>query len=206
MKKKKILVALSLFLMSAAVGSAQEGEATVAGVSVVEEIVTDSTCADAGNAGRAVPHRKVGSWTVTYMSDTIDSTEAGNLMEELFEDYEGLDKLIGGLAGVGAATGGLLIAALALFCVFGLPILGIILIVWLVVRASRRNNPTAGQCNIDERGKDRTLFNKGVRNVSLGIGLAIFLGICLGDFGIGVGALVACIGIGELLIDYFAKK
>ena len=50
------------------------------------------------------------------------------------------------------------------------------------------------------------LFNKGVKNICLGIGLAIFLGIWMGDFGVGIGILVACIGIGELLVDYFAKK
>ena len=51
----------------------------------------------------------------------------------------------------------------------------------------------------------QSLFHR-VRNVCLGIGLAVFLGIWMGDFGVGIGVLVVCIGIGELLVDYFAKK
>jgi hypothetical protein len=42
--------------------------------------------------------------------------------------------------------------------------------------------------------------------VCLGVGLAVMLGIIMGDFGIGIGILIICIGIGELLVDYFAKK
>jgi hypothetical protein len=58
----------------------------------------------------------------------------------------------------------------------------------------------------DASTTDRTLFNKGVKNICLGIGLAIFLGIWMGDFGVGIGILIVCIGIGELLVDYFARK
>ena len=49
-------------------------------------------------------------------------------------------------------------------------------------------------------------FNKGIKNVCLGVGLAVMLGIIMGDFGVGIGILIICIGIGELLVDYFAKK
>ena len=197
-------------LMSTAICLAQEGESTKEGIAAVEEIVSDNgTNNDANNSNTTTQHRS-GSWTVTYTNDTISSEDAEELLEELLEEHEGLAKLMGGLAGVGAATGGLLIAALVLFCIFGLPILAIILIIWLIVRASRRSSNNAGQAVMqnerDATGRDRALFNKGVRNVCLGIGLAIFLGIWMGDFGVGIGVLVVCIGIGELLVDYFAKK
>lgn len=212
MKTKNIFWAMIMALMSTAICPAQEGESTKEGIAAVEEIVTDNST-DNSASTTTTAHRS-GSWTVTYTNDTISSDDAEELLEELFEEHEGLAELMGGLAGglagLGAATGGLLIAALVLFCIFGLPILAIILIVWLIVRASRRSSSNAGQAvmqnEVDATGRDRALFNKGVRNVCLGIGLAIFLGIWMGDFGVGIGVLIVCIGIGELLVDYFAKK
>ena len=212
MKTKNIFLAMIVALMSTAICPAQEGESTKEGIAAVEEIVTDNST-DNSASTTTTAHRS-GSWTVTYTNDTISSDDTEELLEELFEEHEGLAELMGGLAGglagLGAATGGLLIAALTLFCIFGLPILAIILIVWLIVRASRRSSSNAGQAvmqnEVDATGRDRALFNKGVRNVCLGIGLAIFLGIWMGDFGVGIGVLIVCIGIGELLVDYFAKK
>lgn len=210
MKTKNIFLAMIVALMSTAICPAQEGESTKEGIAAVEEIVSDSSTGNSVSSNQTTTQHRSGSWTVTYTNDTISSEDAEELLEELLEEHEGLAKLMGGLAGVGAATGGLLIAALVLFCIFGLPILGIILIIWLIVRASRRSSNNAGQAvmqnEVDATGRDRALFNKGVRNVCLGIGLAIFLGIWMGDFGVGIGVLVICIGIGELLVDYFAKK
>ncbi len=210
MKTKNIFLAMIVALMSTAICPAQEGESTKEGIAAVEEIISDSSTGNSVSSNQTTTQHRSGSWTVTYTNDTISSEDAEELLEELLEEHEGLAKLMGGLAGVGAATGGLLIAALVLFCIFGLPILGIILIIWLIVRASRRSSNNAGQAvmqnEVDATGRDRALFNKGVRNVCLGIGLAIFLGIWMGDFGVGIGVLVVCIGIGELLVDYFAKK
>jgi len=210
MKTKNIFLVMIVALMSTAICPAQEGESTKEGIAAVEEIVSDNGTDNDANSSNTTTQHRSGSWTVTYTNDTISSEDAEELLEELLEEHEGLAKLMGGLAGVGAATGGLLIAALVLFCIFGLPILAIILIIWLIVRASRRSSNNAGQAvmqnEVDATGRDRALFNKGVRNVCLGIGLAIFLGIWMGDFGVGIGVLVVCIGIGELLVDYFAKK
>ena len=210
MKTKNIFLVMIVALMSTAICPAQEGESTKEGIAAVEEIVSDNGTDNDANSSNTTTQHRSGSWTVTYTNDTISSEDAEELLEELLEEHEGLAKLMGGLAGVGAATGGLLIAALVLFCIFGLPILGIILIIWLIVRASRRSSNNTGQAvvqnEVDATGRDRALFNKGVRNVCLGIGLAIFLGIWMGDFGVGIGVLVVCIGIGELLVDYFAKK
>ena len=210
MKTKNILLAMIVALMSTAICPAQEGESTKEGIAAVEEIVSDSSTGNSVSSNQTTTQHRSGAWAVTYTNDTISSEDAEELLEELLEEHEGLAKLMGGLAGVGAATGGLLIAALVLFCIFGLPILAIILIIWLIVRASRRSSNNAGQAvvqnEVDATGRDRALFNKGVRNVCLGIGLAIFLGIWMGDFGVGIGVLVVCIGIGELLVDYFAKK
>ena len=46
-------------------------------------------------------------------------------------------------------------------------------------------------------------YSAGLRQIFLGIGLAIFLGIVAGKIGFGIGALVFCIGLGKVVI---AKK
>ena len=210
MKTKNIFLAMIVALMSTAICPAQEGESTKEGIAAVEEIVSDSSTGNSVSSNQTTTQHRSGSWTVTYTNDTLETDEAVELLEEIFDEEfpEGIEGLM--KTAMGAATGGLLIAALVLFCIFGLPILGIILIIWLIVRASRRSSNNAGQAvmqnEVDATGRDRALFNKGVRNVCLGIGLAIFLGIWMGDLGVGIGVLVVCIGIGELLVDYFAKK
>ena len=206
MKTKNIFLAMIVALMSTAICPAQEGESTKEGIAAVEEIVSDNGTDNDANSSNTTTQHRSGSWTVTYTNDTLDTDEAVELLEEIFDEEfpEGIEGLMK------TAMGTVLIAALVLFCIFGLPILGIILIIWLIVRASRRSSNNAGQAvvqnEVDATGRDRALFNKGVRNVCLGIGLAIFLGIWMGDFGVGIGVLVVCIGIGELLVDYFAKK
>ena len=40
----------------------------------------------------------------------------------------------------------------------------------------------------------------------LGIGLAIFLGICIGEVGVGIGALIAFIGLGKICIAYMNNR
>ena len=214
MKTKNIFLTLLIALTSTVMCPAQEGESTKEGVPVVEEIVTDSSVTDHATANGANIQKTthIGSWSVTYTNDSINNEDVEELFENLLDMHE---DMLGGLLGVGAATGGLLIAGLVLLCVFGLPILAIILIIWLIIRIFRKDTTASstGQTttrndttDISETGRGRTIFNKGVKNVCLGVGLAIFLGMCLGNFGVGIGVLVACIGIGELLVDYFSKK
>ena len=50
------------------------------------------------------------------------------------------------------------------------------------------------------------LWNKGIRQALLGVGLAFFLGFMMGKLGIGIGVLVMCIGIGNLLISRSSRK
>ena len=50
---------------------------------------------------------------------------------------------------------------------------------------------------------DANVYTSGLRQIFLGIGLAIFLGIVAGKIGFGIGALVFFIGLGKVVI---AKK
>ncbi len=212
MSVKKILLPLLVALMSTATCLAQEGMTTVDGVPVVEEIVSDSSVTESGNVSNAYVTTKVGTWSVTCTNDSVDTEALEEFLNETFDEgfAKGLSGLLGGMMGL-TAVGGLLIVGIVLFCIFGLPLLFIALIIWLIVRNSRRNVEAAKserreQDVLKECNADRTKFNKGIKNVCLGVGLAIFLGLWIGDLGVGIGALIVCVGVGELLIDYFAKK
>ena len=217
MKAKNVILAMAVTLMSATAGLAQEGESTKEGVPVVDEIITDSTIASTNNATPS--STTVGSWSVTYTGDTIDTDEAIALLEEALGDEfpEGMEGLMKSV--MGAATGGLILAGIVLFGIFILPLILIIVVLYFIYKGRRakydayKSMAESGQKIPDEELRkmsepltDRVMFNKGVKNICLGIGLAVLLGIIFGDFGIGIGVLVVCIGIGELLVDYFAKK
>lgn len=218
MKTKSIVLIMMLALLGFTVCSAQEGESTMDGVPVVEDIVTDSgTTGSSGTQSQSVT--QVGSWSVSYTSDTIDTAEAIELLEEIFDEelpegFEGLLKTM-----MGAATGGLIIVFIVLFGIFILPIILIIVILYFIYKGRKakydayKSIAESGQALPEEELRkmsepitDRDMFNKGVKNICLGIGLAVLLGIIMGDFGVGIGILVVCIGVGELLVDYFAKK
>lgn len=203
MNARKWMMVLTIALMGIG-AQAQQGQTTMEGVPIVDEIVADKTTTESNDSLVSVQNTtKVGSWHVTtYLADSIDTTEIIEFTEEIFDD---LPEIIKGLFGFTIASGGILIAIIALLCVFGLPLIIVLALLFLIFRR-RKSDSTINQPSETPSVSDRALFNKGIKNVCLGVGLAVMLGIIMGDFGIGIGILIICIGIGELLVDYFAKK
>ena len=203
MNARKWMMVLTIALMGIG-AQAQQGQTTMEGVPIVDEIVADKTTTESNDSLVSVQNTtKVGSWHVmTYLADSIDTTEIIEFTEETFDD---LPEIIKGLFGFTIASGGILIAIIALLCVFGLPLIIVLALLFLIFRR-RKSDSTINQPSETPSVSDRALFNKGIKNVCLGVGLAVMLGIIMGDFGIGIGILIICIGIGELLVDYFAKK
>ncbi|MBR5235265.1 MAG: hypothetical protein IKV24_03590 [Bacteroidaceae bacterium] len=205
MKAKNWVLALIMALTSTVYAASQEGQSTVEGVPVVDEIV-DTGDADTEPVNSSA---KLGTWYITSSTDSVSGTIelSEDLFEEVFDDMPDFVKGLIGLTGVGFATGTLFVVLAVLLCIFGLPLLLIIGLLYLIFR--KRKEPTTTYQPTEETttsSTDRTLFNKGIKNVCLGIGLAICLGIWMGDFGVGVGVLITCIGVGELLIDHFSRK
>lgn len=199
MNARKWMMVLTIALMG--IGTqAQQGQTTMEGVPVVDEIVADKTTTESNDSLASV---QVGSWHVTtYVTDSIGTTEIIEFTEETFES---LPEIIKGLFGFTIASGGILIAIIVLLCVFGLPLIIVLALLFLIFRR-RKSDSNINQPSETQSVSDRALFNKGIKNVCLGVGLAVMLGIIMGDFGVGIGILIICIGIGELLVDYFAKK
>ncbi len=210
MKAKKWIIVFAVTLISTVYTVAQEGKSTVEGVPVVNEIVTDSTTSKkATSITKNGSH--VGTWQIiTYTNDSIDNAEiVAEFTEGVYDDMPDFIKGLIGLTGVSLASGAMLLVFVVLLCIFGLPIILLLALLYLIFRKRKTNVNNNTNQPIDvttSQTSDRTLFNKGVKNVCLGIGLAIALGIWMGDFGVGIGILIVCIGIGELLIDYFARK
>ena len=204
MKAKNWVLALIMALTSTVYAVSQEGQSTVEGVPVVDEIV-ETGDADTEPVNSST---KLGTWYITSSTDSVSGTI--ELTEDAFEEvFDDMPDFLKGLFGLGIASGGLLIVLVVLLCIFGLPLLLIIGLLYLIFR--KRKSPASPESvqPADPQATpstDRTLFNKGIKNVCLGIGLAICLGIWMGDFGVGVGVLITSIGVGELLIDHFSRK
>ena len=107
------------------------------------------------------------------------------------------------------------VSIVSVVVIFLLAPLLIILVVFYFVNKNRKERYKLAQMAIqngqpipDEVLKGQPLNTKetsndytaGMRQIFLGIGLAIFLGIVAGKIGFGIGALVFCIGLGKVVI------
>jgi hypothetical protein len=132
-----------------------------------------------------------------------------DVVSDLFDVSEGAE----GLAGIMA------LGVVVLLIFFLAPVLIIALVLFFVYKnrknrmrlaeeAMKHGQPIPDQfVNPGTSGDDHDeVRQKGIRQTCLGVGLMIFLGYTAGDIGIGIGALVTCIGIGNLLIARSQKR
>lgn len=116
------------------------------------------------------------------------------------------------------SVGGMIFVLAVLFIIFVLsPIVIIGLILWFIYKNRKNRMRLAemamqnGQPIPDELVKTTPDTNdevrqKGIRQVFLGIGLTFLLGFVAGKIGAGIGVLVLCIGLGNLIISREAKE
>ena len=156
--------------------------------------------------------------SVAAVEDTV-ADEPAFVDKDLDSDWEEtavqhfLNKLFAGTLGVG----GVLLALLVVVFIF-LLLLSPFIILALIIRfmLKRHNDRVAiaeqamatGQPVPDgvkprDGRSDEALWQKGVKNVSLGIGLALFFYFLGASPLVGIGVLVACMGGGQI---YIAKK
>ena len=140
--------------------------------------------------------------------EDFDVTISNDKLSDILRSI-GLDKLVGGV---------LLFVLFPLILFVIAPVLILFLIFYFINR-NRRDRMKLAQMAI-EKGQpipeqllktsvasvdDRTM-QQGIRQLFLGIGLAIFLGICMEEVGVGIGALVAFIGLGKICIAYLNNR
>ena len=151
---------------------------------------------------------------VSSTSDAADEDEQ-QVIQYSTEDARGiLHEIFSGLDDT--AIAGMIFAAFVLFLLFVLAPILIICAVFYFINRNRKDRIKLAQMAM-EKGQpipedllkekvhnvDRADYQTGLRQMFTGVGLAIFLGIVVGDIGFGIGALVFFIGLGKW---YIAKK
>ena len=148
---------------------------------------------------------------VSSTNDTADADEqqvisyASNDARGIFQEiFSGLDD---------TAIAGMIFAGFVVFLLFVLAPILIICAVFYFINRNRKDRIKLAQMAM-EKGQpipedllkekvhnvDRADYQTGLRQMFTGVGLAIFLGIVVGDIGFGIGALVFFIGLGKWYI------
>jgi uncharacterized membrane protein len=148
---------------------------------------------------------------VSSTSDAADEDEQ-QVIQYSTEDARGiLHEIFSGLDDT--AIAGMIFAAFVLFLLFVLAPILIICAVFYFINRNRKDRIKLAQMAM-EKGQpipedllkekvhnvDRADYQTGLRQMFTGVGLAIFLGIVVGDIGFGIGALVFFIGLGKWYI------
>ena len=76
----------------------------------------------------------------------------------------------------------------------------------LAEMAMQNGQPIPDQLLEDQKEDNNVLWQKGMRQTFLGIGLMFFLGYTAGEVGFGIGALITAIGVGKLIIVKTEKR
>ena len=219
---KKYLIAITMMLalgMNAQVAGQTHRHHNTASVTVPNDFVqqdeveafSDTTSAATGGdtvLSRTSQH----GWSVTVNGTPVPDEEAEHIVNGIMSSvFDGLDSTVIGPMSL------VLAVIVIMFVIAPVLIIGIILFFVYKNRKQRMRLAEAamksGQPIPDEftskpkpTEEDNDLRQKGIRQTCLGVGLMIFLGNTAGNIGLGIGALVTCIGIGNLLIARSQKK
>ncbi len=140
--------------------------------------------------------------------------------DEDINDKDFVDKFAEGLLGgtIGAGTGFFaLVVVILVFLFLTAPFIIAIIAIWfaykrhrnrerLIQSAIENGQPIPQEALKTEHQTDDYLWKKGIKNISVGIGLVFLFWILGADPLIGIGLLVACIGAGQAFIARTSKK
>jgi hypothetical protein len=139
--------------------------------------------------------------------DEWESADTQTLMGKLGFNNDLLDML-----------GGIIIVFIVLFLIFILAPVAVIGIILYFIYKNRKERMRVMEAAIkngkeipmDALGtpyaKNDDIWNKGIKQMFLGVGLAFLLWIPLGKLGLAIGALIFFIGCGNVVISYSAKQ
>ena len=126
-------------------------------------------------------------------------------------DAEDVKQVLEGVSSV--LEPGMIIGIVAIVIIFLVAPLLIIITIFYFVNRNRRERyklaqmaiqngqPIPDQILNEQKAEiDNNEYNSGLRQIFLGVGLAIFLGIVAGKIGFGIGALIFFIGLGKVII------
>ena len=168
-----------------------------------------------------VPEIEVFSDTTSADSSAI--ADEFDWDEDEFDDWESADtQTLMGKMGFGNdlldMLGGIITVFIVLFLIFILAPVAIIGIILYFIYKNRKERMRVMEAAIksgkeipmDALGtpyeKNEDIWNKGIKQMFLGAGLAFLLWIPLGKLGLAIGALILLIGCGNVVISYNAKQ
>ncbi len=139
-----------------------------------------------------------------YISYRRRTSYSGSDAEDVKQVLEGVSSMV---------DSGMIIGIIAIVIIFLIAPLLIIITIFYFVNKNRRERYKLAQMAIQngqqipddilkekEDDWDKNDYQSGMRQIFLGVGLAIFLGIVAGKIGFGIGALVFFIGLGKVFI------
>lgn len=111
----------------------------------------------------------------------------------------------------------LTIAIFALFCVFGMPVFIVFIILYFrhknrkakmkVIEKAIENGATIPENVLKEYEEECNGYSKGIRNIFVGIGFGIFMWALTGEFFLAcIGILLICIGLGQVITHHVQKN
>jgi uncharacterized membrane protein len=158
---------------------------------------------------------------IEAFSDTTKSAEdaeddayiaRSNVKVYADEDVKGVLEQVFGDVSEGQFFGAIALVLGIIFILFILfPIVIICLVVYLINRNRRqryklaemaieKGQPIPDHIFKEEAAENISDYQGGIRQMFTGVGLAIFLGIIIGEMGVGIGALIFFIGLGKWYI------
>lgn len=220
MKQYLIALALMLSLNAAHAGvqprhrhhpQAEQSSATPQNLPAVAATPADSAAAEALEAYSDTTDAPIaGSVDTTYTSAGWDDHSYGS---DKIEDF--FMNVLGGTIGVGGVILAIVIVLAVLLCLLAPFIVVILLIryfinnhnkqVQLAEKAMETGQPIPSEIMPQTQDSPDYYKKKGIKNIAIGIGLALMFSLWDADALAGVGLLVACWGIGQLVIAKMTK-
>ena len=204
---KQYLIALTLmFALNAGAADVQPRHRHHQQVEMADTTVHDELEAFSDTTAASL----AGTEDTVYHSGTLYDDFETDSWEEKF-----IKNLVGGTIGVGGIIIAILVILALLLCALAPFILVVVIIRYLI---NRHNNRVALAEKAMETGRPIPddmkpiapespdyYRKKGIKNIAIGVGLAIMFAIWDADALTGVGLLIACWGIGQLVIAKTTK-
>ena len=166
---------------------------------------------------------------IEAFSDTTSVAEENSTVPRVYvdddfdfvsDDFEDMpDWLVNFLGGSVGVVGGIFLILMLIIAVFLAlaPFIAIVLImrylirrhndrVMLAQKAMETGQPIPEELVSTDKQSDEYLRRRGIRNIWIGIGMAMMFGIWGADMLTGVGVLVLCYGIGQVMIARSSRK
>lgn len=219
---KQYLIALTLmFALNAGAAGVQprhrhhpQTEKAESTVRDEQQMISDTTVHDELEAFSDTTAAKLaGEEDTVYTSGTTITFDDSDDLESWVGKT--LMKLVGGTIGIGGVIIAILIILAVLLCILAPFILVALVIRYLInghnnrvalaEKAMETGQPIPDEMKPVARESPDFYKKRGIKNIAIGIGLTAMFGVWGADILMGVGILIACLGVGQLVIAKTSK-